>query len=149
MIARFSLLRQFKRPAFYIYHNAERYLAMLDTGALFSVFADTAERMEQMGGKLIENNVSFSGFGGKCSGTLFLFDISIGAITYRSMPVICAPLSDTRFSFILSAGMFTGFKYTIDDRMKILTVDTCSNEREFRLRGMGGSEHVHVLINES
>ncbi len=134
MIASFNLDRRFRRPVINVINSGKIYPALIDTGAAVPVFTLGIKKISDFGGKLCRENVSFGGFGGTSSGDLYRIDLSLGILKYAGLPVICVHNSEMPFAFILSATMFTGFSYTVDDAAHIFTIDTKTDNRELHLR---------------
>ena len=51
------------------------------------------------------------------------------------------------FDFIFSATMFTGFRYVIDTQAHALTIETCSDETNLRMRVADNMGGFRVLIS--
>lgn len=150
MIAKFILSDRHRRPVFGFISGNSYHTALLDTGAEIPVFTYGAAKMKAIGGKYEGKCGAFKGFGGECVGDLYRVDLTIGALRYSDVPVICIHDPSMGFSFILPATLFNGFRYTIDDNAKMLTVDTLSSAREYRFKDpCGGTTDVLMTIDES
>lgn len=134
MILKFDLLENFQRPVIMLKFGSEKFRALVDTGAFIPVYTGNIEILENIGGKLEKRDVSFGGFGGKFTGDLYRIDLKFGRLKFEQLPIICAHNSNMPFTFVLSATMFAGFKYTIDNVAHKLIVDTNTNDTTSNLR---------------
>lgn len=145
MNIRLDLIRKFQRPVVYVSVNGIQHLALLDTGAQVPVFIGNSEMIARLGGRHIQSDGWFSGFGGRCSGAMYQIDMDMGGFVYQDLPVLQTDDMNMPFSFILSATMFSGFNYLIDDRHKVLTINTFEEAATRRLRAADSSGTIHVL----
>lgn len=76
-------------------------------------------------------------------------DLRLGILKYAGLPVICVRNSEMPFAFILSATMFTGFSYTVDDAVHVFTVDTKTDDRELHLRIRDKEGEFKILADVS
>lgn len=67
--------------------------------------------------RLFKPAVRFEGFGGSCSGDLYIIPkLVVGSLHYTQLPVVVCDLSGTqKFRLILSATMLSGLIYEIDE----------------------------------
>lgn len=121
--------------------------ALLDTGAFFPVWTADERMLYILGGKCVKNNVVFGGFGGKTSGNLYeVRGISIGELVFSSMHIIaCKDLENVPFQLMLSATMFNGLIYEIDDKnhkLNITIPDDESMVRNLIIKDSKGKLHI-------
>lgn len=102
--------------------------ALIDTGALFPVWTKSESLLIKLGGRLVRNNVSFSGFGGKTDGQLYRVNFNLNELQYINMPIVVKPMNDLNCHIILSSTMFEGTIYTIDTINKCISIDTKDNQ---------------------
>ncbi len=141
-----NLNSRYQRPVIQLssWHNFE---ALLDTGAFFPVWTANERILNVLGGKCVKNNVVFGGFGGETSGNLYeLKSISIGSLVFPSIHIIaCKDLEDVPFQLILSATMFSGLIYEIDDKKHKLNVTIPNDEsmvRNLAIKDSKGKLHI-------
>ena len=146
MIVQFSLSSHFRRPVVNIVHGGDTYPSLIDTGANIPVFTLGARRLADFDARLVGERAAFGGFGGGCTGALYRIDLDVGAFRYVDLPMICTHDPTMPFAFILSATMFTGFAYTIDDAARTLTVDTRTDETDLLFRIHDGAGGFRVLV---
>lgn len=137
---------RYQRPVIQLksWYNME---ALLDTGAFFPVWTADEDILNILGGICIKRNVSFGGFGGKASGNLYeLRGMRIGSLVFPSIHIVaCRDLKDVPFQLILSATMFRGLIYEIDDRNHKLNVTVPDEEsmvRNLVIKDSGGKLHI-------
>jgi len=120
-------------------------LAMLDTGSLFPVWVDNAAQLREMGGVPVAYDQPFGGFGGMTKGTIYRLPVfRLGDLVYPNFPIIAAP-SRLPCQMILSATMFSGLVYEIDDdnhRLNITVPDKRSPVRNLVIKTEGGRAHI-------
>lgn len=147
MIVTIALNRNYIRPTIDLVADGTVMPALIDTGAVVPITALSEVFITKIGGRLEKRGVPLTGIG-RCVGDLFRVDLSIGQITYRDLPIVRAIGSTLELPFILSAAMFTGFTYTIDDIGKTLTIDTHSDEIEQHIRTRDLFGRWRVFIND-
>lgn len=147
MNIRLELIRRFQRPVIYVTVGGVPRLALLDTGAQVPVYIGDSRSIVRMGGQLMERGSSFSGFGGRCTGDMYRIDMDIGGFVFRDLPVMQTAAIDMPFQFILSAPMFSGYSCLIDDRNKVLSVNTYDDKGSRRLRVADQCGMIHVLAD--
>jgi hypothetical protein len=121
--------------------------ALLDTGALFPVWTASEEALKELGGKLIKNDVSFSGFGGLVDAKLYELTVSLGKIIFPNMHLIYSEDDNIPGYLLLSATMFKGMHYTIDTENHIFKIDTRSNQVAYNLKIEDRNGRLYVLLN--
>lgn len=91
--------------------------ALLDTGAVIPVWID-AERIlvNALGGKLVEEKVLFTRFGGLAYGNLYQVTLEIGDLIFPNMHIAASDEMDTSYNLILNATIFRNLIYEIDGK---------------------------------
>ena len=117
-----NLNSRYQRPVIQLssWHNFE---ALLDTGAFFPVWTANERILNVLGGKCVKNNLVFP---------------SIHIIA-------CKDLEDVPFQLILSATMFSGLIYEIDDKKHKLNVTIPNDEsmvRNLAIKDSKGKLHI-------
>ena len=119
--------------------------AMLDTGAVLPVWVSNEERLRSMGGVPFARNQPFGGFGGMTTGTLYKMPFfRIGELIFPDFPIIASRI-DLPCQLILSATMFNGLIYEVDDcnhRLNVSIPDHESHIRKLIIEDKNGSLHV-------
>lgn len=147
MTMEFDLLEDFQRPAIMLKFGNEKFRALVDTGAFIPVYTGNIEILKSIGGKFEKRGVSFGGFGGRFTGDLYRIDLKFGRLKYEQLPIICAHNPNMPFTFVLSATMFAGFKYTIDNIEHRLIVDTNTDDSTAKLRYKTKSG-MYIVLSE-
>lgn len=137
---------RYQRPVIQLnsWHNFE---ALLDTGAFIPIWTADEKILNVLGGKCVKYNVAFGGFGGETSGNLYeLESILIGSLVFPRMDIIaCRDLKNVPFQMILSATMFSGLIYEIDDKNHKLNVTIPDDEsmvRNLMVKDSKGKLHI-------
>lgn len=144
-----TLNRQYHRPIVQL-HEWNDFEALLDTGALFPVWTDSARVLEKTGAVSMNTEAEFNGFGGKAKGILYKIpSIVIGQLVFPCMPIIaCKDLQNVPYQLILSATMFQGLMYEIDDKNHKLNITIPEGESNIRnLKVVDISGKMHILNN--
>ncbi len=141
-----NLNKQYQRPVVELktWHHFE---ALLDTGAFFPIWTDEESILNMLGGRLLAENVSFGGFGGKTRGNLYeLQSMIVGGLIYANIHIIaCKDLQDVPFQLILSATMFHGLIYEIDNKNHKLNLTIPDDEglvRNLKIKDADGGLHI-------
>ena len=123
--------------------------ALLDTGAYIPVWTDEESILtEKLGAVLQKKGISFTGYGGTAIGNLYQVTLKVGALTYPNMSIIANQDLDTPFNLILSATMFRGLIYEVDDVNHFFNISIPDNESMVRnLRIVEENGRIHVLCN--
>lgn len=139
-----SLEKNRQRPIVYL----EKFFglrAMLDTGAMLPVWVRDEEKLQAMGGRPVAFEQPFSGFGGMTTGTLYRIPIfQCGDLIFPELPII-ASKSDFSCQMLLSATMFSGLIYEVDDcnhKFNVTIPDHESNVRKLTIEDSNGRLHV-------
>ena len=139
-----SLYSDLQRPVMPLtsWHN---FNAMLDTGAIFPVWVDNESLLKKAGAILSKKNVPISGIGGRTTGNLYRIPFfKIGELIFPDMSIVASPLK-MPCHLLLSATMFTGLRYEIDNENHKLNVeipDTESSVRNLVIKDENGRLHV-------
>lgn len=119
--------------------------ALIDTGALLPVWVRDEVELKAIGGVLVASNQPFGGFGGMTKGTLYRIPIfRCGDLLFPDFPII-ASHADLPCQIILSATMFSGLIYEIDDchhQMNVTIPDKESTIRRMTIEDRNGRLHV-------
>ncbi len=148
-------MRQFSLP---LMNNAQRPIArlesffrlraMLDTGAVLPVWTEDEDLLRRIGGIPVATNQPFGGFGGMTTGTLYRFRLfQCGSLLFPDLPVIAARI-DLPCQMLLSATMFSGLIYEVDDCNHTLNVtipDHESHVRKLTIEDRNGNLHILCL----
>ena len=141
-----NLNSRYQRPVIQLssWHNFE---ALLDTGAVFPIWTDEEDILSLIGGKLVKKDISFGGFGGEAKGSLYrLQNVVVGELIFPDIYMIaCKDLRDVPFQLILSATMFCGLIYEIDDKNHKLNITVPDGEsivRNLRIEDSAGRLHI-------
>ncbi len=103
---------------------------------------------EKLGAVLQKKGISFTGYGGTALGNLYQVTLKVGALTYPNMSIIANQDLDTPFNLILSATMFRGLIYEVDDVNHFFNISIPDNESMVRnLRIVEENGRIHVLCN--
>ncbi|MDR0220497.1 MAG: hypothetical protein LBI54_03715 [Lachnospiraceae bacterium] len=146
MVEILHLDKRFQRPVvFTMQFSGCR--ALLDTGATLPVWTASEDVLKALGGTMVSDNVSFSGFGGPVVAQLYQLTVSLGKIIYPNMHLIFSENEKIPGFLLLSATMFGGMHYTIDDENHLLTIDTRSNQAAYNLRIEDKNGDLYVLLN--
>ena len=96
------------------FHNAT---ALIDTGAKIPVWLEDEKDIQAAGGILKQSNIRIKGLSQKVStGNLYtLSNFQIGKIIYTKLDIVVLPDKNTTYNILLSATMFRGMIYEIDD----------------------------------
>lgn len=141
-----SLAKNSLRPVVKL-ENWNNFRALLDTGAFFPIWTAEERILNDLGGKIVKQDVSFSGFGGTTKGNLYeLQKLIIGDLIFPNTHIVaCKDLKDVPFQLILSATMFYGLIYEIDAKhykFNVTIPDHESNVRNLRIEDSNGRLHI-------
>ena len=133
-----------QRPTLYL-ESFFRLSAMLDTGAVLPVWVEDEELLQSIGAIQIAENQPFGGFGGMTTGTLYRIPLfRCGDLMFPELPII-ASHSELSCQMILSATMFSGLIYEIDDfhhNFNVTIPDKESLVRKLVVEDINGKLHV-------
>lgn len=127
--------------------NWNNFRALLDTGAFFPIWTAEERILNDLGGKIVKQDVCFSGFGGTTKGNLYeLQKLIIGDLIFPNTHIVaCKDLKYVPFQLILSATMFYGLIYEIDAKyykFNVTIPDNESNVRYLRIEDSNGRLHI-------
>ena len=138
------LERERQRPTLYL-EDFFRLSAMLDTGAVLPLWVEDEDLLKSIGGIPIATNQPFGGFGGMTTGTLYRIPLfRCGGLMFPEFPII-ASRSDLTCQMLLSATMFSGLIYEIDDcnhQFNVTIPDNESHVRKLTIEDRNGKLHV-------
>lgn len=137
-----------QRPAILLEDNLT---ALLDTGAFVPVWVDNENVLiEKFGAKFVKGNVPLAGFGGVTYGNMYQATFQVGALTFPNLHIIVNDELNNPFNLILSATMFQGLVYEIDDRRHKFNVTVPDGESLVRnMRIVDSSGRLHVLCESA
>jgi len=119
--------------------------AMLDTGSLFPVWVEDEEVLKSIGGVPIAYNQPFGGFGGMTTGTLYRLSLfQCGDLMFPELPIIASRIN-LPCQMLLTATMFSGLIYEVDDhnhRFNVTIPDKESHIRKLTIEDRNGKLHV-------
>ncbi|WP_029543021.1 aspartyl protease family protein [Selenomonas sp. AB3002] len=119
--------------------------AMLDTGAVLPVWVSNETLLKSLGGVPIAPDQPFGGFGGMTTGTIYrLPTFQIGELIFPEFPIIASRI-DLPCQMILSATMFNGLIYEIDDwnhKFNVTIPDHESHVRKLTIEDKNGTLHI-------
>ena len=121
--------------------------AMLDTGSIFPVWVqDENILVDYMQAELINERVSFGGFGGEATGKLYKLPLfKMGMLEYPDLYII-AHRMNLPFHMIISATMLSHLCYEVDDTNHILTITIPDGQSVIRKLTIADSQgKLHVL----
>ena len=139
------LKKDYQRPVIELY----KLPTLIDTGSVipvFSIFPAVFEKYFET--KLILENETIEGFGGKERGSIYsIKNFQVGELIFKDFEVFVPREPHLKFPFLLSATLFYGMEYTFDTingnfivRMK----DEQNLEREFRIKDIHGKLYPQI-----
>ena len=138
------LIQKAQRPTARL-ENFFHIRAMLDTGSLFPVWVEAEEILKSIGGLPIAYNQPFGGFGGMTAGTLYRLPLfRCGDLIFPEMPIIASRIN-LPCQMLLTATMFSGLIYEVDDhnhRFNVTIPDKESHIRKLTIEDRNGVLHV-------
>ena len=119
--------------------------AMLDTGAVLPVWVEDEEMLKAMGAVPIAFHQPFGGLGGTTTGPLYRIPLfRCGELIYPEFPIIAAHI-DLPCQLLLSATMFSGLIYEVDDcnhKFNVTIPDHESHVRKLTVEDRNGNLHI-------
>ncbi len=119
--------------------------AMLDTGAVLPVWVEDETKLNELGGIPIAKDQPFGGFGGMTTGTLYRIPLfRCGELLFPALPIIAARIN-LPCQMLLSATMFSGLIYEIDDcnhKFNVTIPDHESHVRKLTIEDRNGNLHI-------
>ena len=131
------LKKDYQRPVIELYNLP----TLIDTGSVIPVFSMYQPIFEKyFETKLILENESIEGFGGKERGSVYsIKNFQVGELIFNDFEVFVPREPRLKFPFLLSATLFYGMNYEIDNingnfivRMK----DEQNFERDFKIKSL-------------
>lgn len=97
----------------------------------------------------IKGTVEFKGFGGIALGNLYIIPVfTLGDLMYPNLPRVAVFESNIPAQMILSATMFNGLIYQINDKDKSLRISIPENSSTVRrLKVNDSNGKLHILCN--
>lgn len=145
-----SLDKETQRPITFL-KNWYGLDAMIDTGALFPIWVGDEEILNQLGAKMLIDNVEFGGFGGNTTGKLYVIPtFQFGELIYPNFHIIAHKM-ELPCQMILPATMFRNLCYEIDDENHMFNVtipNGQSNVRNLVIKDKNGKLHVLCTSEE-
>lgn len=139
------LKKDYQRPVIELYNLP----TLIDTGSVipvFSIFPSTIEKYFET--KLILENSSIEGFGGKEIGSVYsVKNFQVGELIFNDFEVFVPHEPRVKFPFLLSATLFYGMEYdfdTIKGNFIVRMKDEQNLEREFKIRDIHGKLYPQI-----
>lgn len=137
------------RPIVPLY-NWHRMDAMIDTGAKFPVWTADESILQDLGARVILNEVKFGGFGGYTVSKVYELPVfQIGDLIYPRLNIIACPM-EVPCHIIVSATMLKNLCYEVDDinhKLNVTIPDSQSNIRHLTVSNQNG--RLYVLCQSS
>ena len=144
--------KDYQRPVIELYNLP----TLIDTGSVipvFSIYPSIFEKYFET--KLILENYSIEGFGGEERGSVYsIKNFEIGKLIFKDFEVFVPREPHLKFPFLLSATLFYGMNYEIDNINEKFTVrmkDEQNFERDFKIKNLRGKLYPQsdgVLIQD-
>ena len=139
------LKKDYQRPVIELYNLP----TLIDTGSVipvFSIFPTTIDKYFET--KLILENESIEGFGGKERGSVYsIKNFQVGDLIFNDFEVFVPNEPRLKFPFLLSATLFYGMEYTCDtinNNFIVRMKDEQSFEREFKIKDIHGKLYPQI-----
>lgn len=139
------LAKDYQRPVIELY----KLPTLIDTGAVipvFSIFPSTIEKYFEA--KLIFENESIEGFGGKERGSVYsIKNFQVGELIFNDFEVFVPREPHIKFPFLLSATLFYGMEYTFDminGKFTVRMKDEQNFERDFKIRQLNNKLYPQI-----
>ncbi|MBQ7197997.1 MAG: hypothetical protein IJS29_01915 [Selenomonadaceae bacterium] len=139
------LKKDYERPIIELYNLP----TLIDTGAVvpvFSIFPSIIEKYFET--KLILENESIEGFGGKERGSVYsIKNFQVGELIFNDFEVFVPNEPRLRFPFLLSATLFYGMEYsfdTINGNFIVRMTDEQNFERDFKIKELHGKLYPQI-----
>ena len=124
----------------------EALTALFDTGAYMPIWTDDENILiSELDGKLVKENVPFTGFGEETTGNLYQVTITVGQLIFPNMHIIANSELETSYNLILSATMFEGLSYEINTHTHNIVFTVFKDEdlvRNIVIEDKDGEIHV-------
>ena len=129
--------KDYQRPIIELYNLP----TLIDTGSVipvFSIYPPILEKYFEI--KLILENESIEGFGGKERGSVYsIKNFKIGELIFNDFEVFVPRDPHLKFPFLLSATLFYGMEYTVDtinNNFIVRMKDEQNFERDFKIKSL-------------
>ena len=139
------LKKDYQRPVIELY----KLPTLIDTGSVipvFSIFPAVFEKYFET--KLILENETIEGFGGKERGSIYsIKNFQVGELTFKDFEVFVPREPHVKFPFLLSATLFYGMEYTFDTingNFIVRMNDNQNFEREFNIKDIHGKLYPQI-----
>ena len=137
--------KDYQRPIIELYNLP----TLIDTGSVipvFSIYPPILEKYFEI--KLILENESIEGFGGKERGSVYsIKNFKIGELIFNDFEVFVPHDPHLKFPFLLSATLFYGMEYTVDtinNNFIVRMKDEQNFERDFKLKELHGKLYPQI-----
>ena len=139
------MLADYQRPVVKLYNLP----TLIDTGSLVPVFSMYPEIFQKyFDSKLIMENRVIGGFGGNEAGAVYsIKNFKIGELNFNNFEVFVPIEPKIKFPFLLSATLFHGMNYEVDNlnsRFVVRMKDEQKLEREFKIRELRGMLYPQI-----
>lgn len=139
------LLSGYHRPVIELYNLP----TLIDTGSVipvFSIYPSILEKYFEI--KLILENESIEGFGGKERGSVYsIKNFEVGDLIFKDFEVFVPETPRLQFPFLLSATLFYGMEYTFDTingNFIVKMKDEQKFERDFKIKELRGQLYPQI-----
>ena len=139
------LKKDYQRPVIELY----KLPTLIDTGSVipvFSIFPSIFEKYFES--KLILENESIDGFGGKERGSVYsIKNFEIGELKFKDFEVFVPERPRLQFPFLLSTTLFYGMNYefdTINEKFIVRMKDEQNFERDFKIKEFRGKLYPQI-----
>ena len=139
------LKKDYERPIIELYNLP----TLIDTGSVipvFSIYPSILEKYFEI--KLILENESIEGFGGKERGSVYsIKNFEIGDLIFNDFEVFVPREPHLKFPFLLSATLFYGMEYTVDtinNNFIVRMKDEQNLERDFKIKSLRNKLYPQV-----
>ena len=139
------LKKDYERPVIELYNLP----TLIDTGSVipvFSIFPTIFEKYFET--KLILENYSIEGFGGKERGSVYsIKNFEVGKLIFKDFEVFVPTRPKVQFPFLLSATLFYGMEYTVDtinNNFIVRMKDEQNLERDFKIKELRGKLYPQI-----
>ena len=137
--------KDYQRPIIELYNLP----TLIDTGSVipvFSIYPPILEKYFEI--KLILENESIEGFGGKERGSVYsIKNFQVGELIFKDFEVFVPRDPHLKFPFLLSATLFYGMEYTVDtinNNFIVRMKDEQNFERDFKIKNLHGRLYPQI-----
>ncbi len=140
-----DLKKNYQRPVIELYGVS----TIIDTGAMIPTFSLPIPLLEKaFKAKLVMEEASFGGFGGKCEGAIYsLENFQVGVLNFAPLEVFVPKIPVGNHPFLMSASMLYGTEYcfnTYESKFMVTIPDGFSLSRDFRLKYLQGELYAQI-----